>query len=162
MTSTDWAVARQPVTGAVAADLLRRYFFDVASSYYGRPATDSEVATALADEPSDDLVAPTGVFLVGAYRGTPSGCAGVRFGVAGFAELTRMFVAPAARRTGGAALLLAAAEATAMAHDAHTIRLDTRLDLTAARALYVRHGYREVPAYSTGAYAQCWYGKPLS
>jgi ribosomal protein S18 acetylase RimI-like enzyme len=72
-----------------------------------------------------------------------------------------MFVAPAARGTGGGGALLAAAERRAREQDAHTVRLDTRLDLTSARALYRRHGYQEIPAYSSGPYAQCWYGKDL-
>lgn len=154
-----WSVTRTPVHDPVAADLLRRYFFDVASSYYGRVATGDEVNSALAQDPSDDLVPPGGLFLVGRYHGVASGCVGLRFGPPGFAELTRMFVTPEVRGTGGGGTLLAAAEA--QAGDAHTIRLDTRLDLTEARRLYERHGYRPVPAFSDGPYAQCWYAKQL-
>jgi hypothetical protein len=38
------------------------------------------------------------------------------------------------------------------------MRLDTRLDLVEARALYVKHGFREIPAYCSGPYSQIWYG----
>lgn len=154
-----WSVTETPVHDPVAVDLLWRYIFDVASSYYGRVATGDEVRAALAEDPSDDLVPPRGLFLVGRYHGIASGCVGLRFGPAGFAELTRMFVIPEVRGTGGGTTLLAAAEARV--GDAHTIRLDTRLDLTAARTLYERHGYRPVPAFTHGPYAQCWYAKRL-
>jgi GNAT superfamily N-acetyltransferase len=155
-----WSVTRTSVHDPVSVDLLWHYFFDVASSYHGRTATDAELKQALAEDPSDDLVPPTGLFLVGRYHGVPSGCVGLRFGPPGFAELTRMFVAPEVRGTGGGTTLLAVAEAHA--GDAHTIRLDTRLDLTSARRLYESHGYVPVPAYSHGSYAQCWYAKRLA
>jgi GNAT superfamily N-acetyltransferase len=153
-----WTVTRIPVADPVAAGLLRRYFADVAGSWYGRPATAAEVDAALAEDPSDHLT----VFLAGYLAGEPLGCAGLSFPAPGLAELARMFVAPEARGTGGGPALLAAAERHAVEHGAHTIRLDTRLDLTAARRLYARHGYREVPAFTTGPYAQCWYAKELT
>ncbi|MFJ1539801.1 hypothetical protein ACIODS_14790 [Micromonospora chalcea] len=42
------------------------------------------------------------------------------------------------------------------------IRLDTRSDLVESRALYARHGYREIPAFTSGPYAQHWFEKSLS
>jgi GNAT superfamily N-acetyltransferase len=157
-----WSVAEHPVSDPTSVGLLRRYFFDVASSFHGRPASDAEVSEALADEPSDDLAAPTGVFLVARLDDAPSGCVGVRLGPPGLAELTRMFVVPEARGRGGGPTLLAAAEEWARRRDIHTIRLDTRLDLLSARRLYTAHGYREIPAYSRGPYAECWYAKEIA
>ncbi len=40
--------------------------------------------------------------------------------------------------------------------------LNTRLDLIEARALYLRSGYAEIPAYCTGPYIEIWYGKRLT
>ena len=91
----------------------------------------------------------------------PSGCAGLRLIGPGIAELTRMFVHPRARRTGGGHALLAAAEDAARDLGSHTMRLDTRADLIEARALYTAHGYAEIPAYSHGPYADHWYEKHL-
>jgi GNAT superfamily N-acetyltransferase len=156
-----WSVAPIPVGDPLVVDLLRRYFADVATSFYGRPATDDEVTAALIEDPSADLAPPTGLFLVARYADAPAGCVGLLFGPAGFAKLTRMFVVPAARGHGGAAALLAEAEERARLAGAHTMRLDTRLDLVPARTLYTKHGYRPIPAYSTGPFAQCWYGKDL-
>ncbi|HEX5401633.1 MAG TPA: GNAT family N-acetyltransferase [Pseudonocardiaceae bacterium] len=161
MTADGWTVARTLVHDPVVVDLLRRYFTDVASSFYGRPATDAEVTAALAEDPSDDLVPPGGAFFVAHYQDIPAGCVGLRFGAAGFAELTRMFVTPEARGRGGSAVLLAVAERHAKLGEAHTMRLETRLDLVAARRLYTKHGYRPIPAYSTGPFAECWYAKDL-
>ena len=39
------------------------------------------------------------------------------------------------------------------------MRLDTRLDLGEARALYLRQGWVEVPAFSDAFYAEVWYAK---
>lgn len=153
-----WTVAATPVADPVAAELLRGYFADVASSYWGRQATDAEVTRVLLDNPSDDVA----LFLVGRWSGVPAGCVGLRFDVPGFATLTRMFVTPAARGTGGGATLLAHAEEHARDLGAHTIRLDTRLDLTSARRLYETHGYQEVPAFSHGPYQEVWYAKELA
>jgi GNAT superfamily N-acetyltransferase len=149
-----WVIAPDP---AEMPHLLREYFHDVASSYYGRPVTEDEVDIALADDPSDDLVC----FLVGRYDGVPSGCVGFRLIGPGVAELSRMFVHRRARRTKGGHALLAAAEEAAMDLGAHTMRLDTRHDLIEARGLYVAHGYAEIEAYSHGPFAEHWYEKRL-
>lgn len=149
-----WVVSEEAVDGA---GLLREYFTDVASRYYGRPATEAEVDAALAEDPSDDLAC----FLVGRYDGAPAGCAGLRLIGPGVAELTRVFVRATARRTGGGHALLMAAEHAARRLGAHTMRLDTRRDLVEARALYAAHGYAEIEPYSSGPYADHWYEKGL-
>jgi GNAT superfamily N-acetyltransferase len=161
--TTAWSVTDTPVTDATAQDLLLRYMIDVSTSYHGRPPTDTELDTALAQHPHDDLVPPVGLFLVARHDGQPAGCVGVRFGPAGFAELKRMFVAPDARGLGGGQVLLAAAEKCARPHDVHTMRLDTRLDLVAARHLYTKHGYRQVAPFRTdNPYSECWYAKQIN
>ncbi len=149
-----WIIGPESVT---ASDLLRGYFTDVASRYYGRPATEDEVDAALAEDPSDDLAC----FLVGRYAGRPSGCAGLRILEPGVAELTRLWVHGRARRTGGGRALLEAAEDAARDLGAHTMRLDTRHDLVEARALYAAHGYAEIAPYSTGPYSDHWYERKL-
>jgi GNAT superfamily N-acetyltransferase len=149
-----WVITQEP---AGTANLLREYFADVASRYYGRPATEAEVDAALAEDPSDDLAC----FLVGRYDGVPSGCAGLRLIGPRTAELTRVFVHSRARRTGGGHALLAAAEDAALDLGVRVMRLDTRRDLVEARALYAAHGYAEIPAYSHGPYADHWYEKRL-
>lgn len=165
-TPAPWTVTPADVGSAEALALLREYYTDVANRYYrlhlGRDGTAEEIESGLADSPSDDLAGPTGAFLLGRHGGAPQACAGLRVIEAGTVELTRVFVRHEARGTGGGRHLLAAVDEAARAIGAERIVLDTRLDLVEARALYTRHGYREIPAYSSGPYAQIWYGKDLT
>jgi ribosomal protein S18 acetylase RimI-like enzyme len=134
---------------------------DVASRYWGRPATSAEVDRALRESPSDDLVLPTGSFVVAVLAGEPAGCGGVRFLPDGIAELTRVWVAPAMRRHGLGALIVTSLEERAVAEGRSRMRLDTRDDLTEARALYARLGYREVAPFNEDPYAEHWFEKAL-
>ncbi|MEU6339743.1 GNAT family N-acetyltransferase [Streptomyces sp. NPDC046977] len=157
-----WEISPLSVDDPVSRDLLWRYYDDIVSRYYGRPMTRKEIDDLLAEDTSDDLAGPTGAFFVGRYGGTPSGCAGVRLLAPGVAELRRVWVVPAARRTGGAALLVAAVERAAAEHlGARVIRLDTRPDLVEARALYARLGYQEIDDYNGDRYAGHWFEKAL-
>ncbi|WP_413799006.1 GNAT family N-acetyltransferase [Streptomyces iranensis] len=164
-TSPGWAVAARPVGDPVSAMLLREYLVDVADRYYQlheeRDSTPEEIGQALAEMPSDDLAPPQGVFLLAHHAGELAGCAGVRLMDARTAELKRVYVRPAKRGLGGGAALLAAVEAAAVGLGAGRIVLDTRLDLVEARGLYARHGYREVPAFTDGPYAEVWMAKQL-
>ncbi|WP_432252100.1 GNAT family N-acetyltransferase [Streptomyces sp. HNM1019] len=161
-----WTVAARPVGGPAPAMLLREYLVDVADRYYrlheGRDSTPEEIEQALAEMPSDDLAPPHGVFLLAHHDGEPAGCVGLRLlDDARTAELKRVYVRPAKRGLGGGAALLAAVEAAASGLGAARIVLDTRLDLVEARGLYARHGYREVPAFTDGPYAEVWMAKEL-
>ncbi|MFG1674451.1 GNAT family N-acetyltransferase [Micromonospora sp. NPDC049282] len=140
--------------------LLREYMSEMVRRWYGRPERPGEVDAALAEMPSDDLAPPTGLLVLARHHGRLAGCAGLRWQL-GWAELTRVYVRPAHRGAGGGAALLAAVEACAGDAGAGRIRLDTRSDLVEARGLYARHGYREIPAFNAGPYAQHWFEKSL-
>ncbi|MEU4774329.1 GNAT family N-acetyltransferase [Micromonospora sp. NPDC023644] len=161
MSATDWTTVPTGPDRPEAAALLEAYYEEIVRRYHDRPVRPGEVAAAMADDPSDDLAPPTGILLVAHRDGRPAGCAGLRYRP-GWAELTRVYVRPAHRGHGGGAALLAAVEERARAAGADRIRLDTRSDLVEARALYARHGYREIPAYNAGPYAQHWFEKVLS
>ncbi|MEU8183686.1 GNAT family N-acetyltransferase [Micromonospora sp. NPDC049044] len=66
------------------------------------------------------------------------------------------------KTVGGGAALLAAVERVARTAGEDRIRLDTRDDLVEARALYARHGYVEIPPYSSDRYAEHWFEKQLT
>ena len=140
---------------------LRAYFTDVASRYYGRPATEEEIAAAVRAEPSDDLTPPGGLLLVASEGNSVLGCAGLRLLPGRIGEVTRVFVMPAARRRGLGSRLLDHLEAHARYHGVATLRLDTRDNLVEARRLYARHGYAEVRPFSQGPYADHWFEKDL-
>ncbi|WP_367129859.1 GNAT family N-acetyltransferase [Saccharothrix sp. HUAS TT1] len=154
---SSWSVQPERLDSPVAAAIVRTYLADIIGRYYGRPATRAEIDLAIAEDPTDDLAR----FFVGRWGGEVRGCVGFRLVAPRTAELKRVFVAPAARGTGGGAALLAAVEEAAVSLGVAAIRLDTRTDLVEARALYARHGYREVPAFSDDRYAEHWLEKRL-
>jgi ribosomal protein S18 acetylase RimI-like enzyme len=156
------AIAVTSPAAAEARQILRAYFSDVASRYYGRPATEDEIAAAMREDPSDDLAPPRGLLLLAQEKQDVLGCAGLRLLPGRVAEVTRVFVVPAARRRGLGSQLLDCLEQHARQHRISTLRLDTRRDLTEARRLYARHGYREVAPFSSGPYADHWFEKTLS
>ncbi|KAF0649257.1 hypothetical protein K701_14210 [Streptomyces fradiae ATCC 10745 = DSM 40063] len=156
-----WDIRPERYDTPDATALRRAYYGDVAGRYWRRPATPEEIDEGLAGDGVEALEPPTGRFLVGRYGGEPAACGGVLLLDAERAELTRVFVRHALRGRGGAALLLAALEEAAVELGARRMVLNTRLDLVEARALYTRHGYREIPAYCEGPYMEVWYGKEL-
>lgn len=154
---TSWNVQPVPVDSPPAAAVIRTYLSDIIARYYGRPATPAEVDQAISDDPTDDLVR----FFIAYRGGAARGCAGFRMANPKTAELKRMFVDPVVRGTGGGAVLLEAVERAAVSLGATAIRLDTRADLVEARALYARHGYREVAPFNDDRYADHWFEKQL-
>ncbi|MGW5850644.1 GNAT family N-acetyltransferase [Streptomyces sp. NPDC055254] len=155
-------MAAEPFTTRDATRLRRAYYAEVAGRYWKRAVTEAEIDQGLLDFPDDALVRPTGRFLVGRLGGEPLACGGIRLLDPATAELTRVYVDPRARGTGGGAALLTALEEEGRALGAERVRLDTRSDLVEARALYARHGYAEIPAYSSGPYAEHWFEKRLA
>jgi GNAT superfamily N-acetyltransferase len=146
---------------AEGREVLTAYYHDIVSRYHGREATADEVSAAMRAEPSDGLCPPRGLLLAARRAGTVLGCAGLHLLPAGVGEVTRVFVMPDARRHGIGARLLRAVEEAARERALLMLRLDTRHDLTEAQQLYERNGYREVPAFSDGRFADRWYAKSL-
>lgn len=141
--------------------ILRTYMAEVASRFWGSAATSEDVDEVLLEDPSDDLVPPTGMFLLARDASGPVGCVAVRRLDDGDCELKRMYVDPAARGRGIGRGLVAAAERTALEFGATTLKMDTRADLVEARTLYTSCGFSEIPAYNDAWYADHWYAKRL-
>lgn len=137
--------------------MIRDYLGYVASRFYGRPATSTEVDAAPAAEPAADLA----VFLLARDGDKVTGCVGLRLLDPRIAELTKLFVYPAARGHGGGSRLLSAAERTARELGAVVMRLNTRSDLVEAKALYTAHEYVEVEPYTNGPYVDHCFEKSL-
>ncbi|AWW42936.1 GNAT family N-acetyltransferase [Streptomyces cadmiisoli] len=155
-------MAPEPFDSVNASNLRRDYYDEVASRYWRRPATSDEIDRGLAGDGAELLAPPTGQFVVGHYGEEAAACGGLLMLDAERAELTRVYVRPAFRGRNGAGLLLELLENEARTLGACQMVLNTRLDLIEARALYVRHGYAEIPAYCTGPYMEVWYGKGLA
>jgi GNAT superfamily N-acetyltransferase len=107
----------------------------------------------------DELVPPAGMLLLARFDGRAVGCGALKVGPRGIGEIKRMWVDPSARGLGIAQRLLDAIEVQAVAFDLTTLRLDTNRALVEARALYLRNGYREIPAYNRNPYAHHWFEK---
>ncbi|MDI3419911.1 GNAT family N-acetyltransferase [Streptomyces luteolus] len=162
---TSWTVRPEPYDSATAAALWRAYYTEVSDRWYvretGRGTPPDELQRGVAAESGSDLAPPSGTLLVGWYGEVPGASAGLRLLGSGRAELKRVYVDGALRGSGGGTALMTAAEEAARDFGARELVLDTRLDLVEARALYTRHGFREIPAYASGPCSEIWYGKQL-
>ena len=94
---------------------------------------------------------PAGLFLVAEVDGVPAGCGAWRVHGTGVVEVKRVYVEPALRRRGLAALLMAELERTAAAAGHRAVVLNSGSRQPEALALYARRGYGPVPGY--GVYA---------
>lgn len=162
---TDTAALRMHVVEPdedLARRALRTYIDDVASRWYGRPATRAEVDAALAQHSIEHLLPPHGLLVVLSQDQNAVGCAGLRFVGAGLGEVTRLHVHESYRGQGLGRRLMLRVEELARDHQVQTLRLDTRTDLVEARSLYQALGYVDVPAFNEGPYAQHWLSKTLS
>lgn len=100
--------------------------------------------------PPRDIVGERAVFLVASLGGEAIGCGAVRplpGGPADFAEIKRMYVAPAARRGGVARAILCALEEWARARGYRAARLETGSRQPGAVHLYETTGYFPIPCY---------------
>jgi GNAT superfamily N-acetyltransferase len=150
-----WTVCAEPVDSPDAV-ALRDYFAELTVRYFHRETTEQEIDETLEEFPSTGLA----LFLVLRAGAVPAGCLGLH----PTGELTRIYVAPQFRRTGGARALLAAAESCARSQGATRLFLDTRTDLVEAHALYASCGFVEIPPATTtpGPFRDHWFEKPLT
>jgi GNAT superfamily N-acetyltransferase len=95
----------------------------------------------------DEFLPPTGALLLLVAGGeTLAGGALRRLGD-GVGEVKRMWTAPAHRRRGHGARILAALERRAASYGYRRLRLETASLQTAAIELYLAAGYRKIPPY---------------
>ncbi|WP_327716827.1 GNAT family N-acetyltransferase [Streptomyces sp. NBC_00490] len=162
---TSWTVAPEPYDSPVASALWRAYYTEVSDRYYllheGRRTEPAELEREVTGADWSALTPPKGRLLVARYDGEPAGTAGVRLLDADTAELKRVYVREELRGKGGGPVLVRAAEDTARELGAARMILDTRDDLTEARALYARLGYEETEPYNDDPYAEHWFAKGL-
>jgi GNAT superfamily N-acetyltransferase len=139
----------------VAQHLIERVQQEYVVRYGGRDAASVDPA---------EFSPPLGLFLVAEVDGAAAGCGGWRAHGDGVAELKRMYVEPAFRRLGIAALVLAELERTAAAAGHRHLLLNSGDRQPEALALYARAGYTAVAGY--GLYADepgaVFLGKDLS
>ena len=136
---------------------LSRYFEELQQRF----DTGFDPAASVSANP-EELVPPSGYFLIARIDGAAVACGALKVQGQGFGELKRMWVAPQVRGRGIARQLLAALEARAVAAGVRVLRLDTSRHLPEAHALYIKNGYVEIPAYNDNPYADHWFEKRVS
>lgn len=92
------------------------------------------------------LFQPGVLFFMARLDGDPVGCGGIA-SEAGFAEVKRMYVRPAARGRGVAGAILARLEAEARARGVRRLTLETGDVQQAAIRFYVRSGFTRCAAF---------------
>jgi DNA-binding MarR family transcriptional regulator/GNAT superfamily N-acetyltransferase len=150
------AVTIEPAdpAGGEARSCLQAYFDELSQRF----EQSFDPALGPSAEP-ESLVPPAGLFLLARLDGAPVGCGAIKIMDAGFGEIKRMWVAPAARGLGIAQRLLEALQKHAVSTGLDVLRLDTNRNLTEARTLYANNGFVEIAAYNDNPYAHHWFEK---
>lgn len=123
----------QPLLDALEAEYLSEYGPYVAADLHAYDGAE--------------FTPPTGALLLATEGGETVAGGALRRCGDGIGEIKRMWTAPEHRRRGHAARILAALERRAIAYGYHSVRLETASLQTAAIALYIAKGYRQIPAY---------------
>jgi len=142
--------------GEEARACLLRYFGELQQRF----DSGFDPAASVSANP-EELVPPSGWFLLARLDGVAAGCGALKVLGGGVGELKRMWVAPGVRGLGIARRLLAALEEQAHGAGLALLRLDTSRHLPEAHALYVCSGYVEIAAYNDNPYADHWFEKRL-
>ena len=141
--------------GAAASDLLAAFESEIGSLYPGWHPGVGPTAN------SDEFAPPSGRFVVAYANGRPVGCGGVKRLDDRCAEIKRLYVAPGARRSGVARLILRRLEHLAGESGHAVVRLDTGDRQPGALALFLAAGYRHIADYNDNPFASHWLEKRL-
>lgn len=113
------------------------------------------------DPDAKDMRRPRGSFLVAMSDTLPIGCVGLKGTDHGYAEIKRLWVAPAARGLRLGRRLMDAAEAAARELGITLLRLDTNSALPEAGRLYRTTGWTEIPRFNDDPYPDLFFEKRL-
>ncbi|MBR1129063.1 bifunctional helix-turn-helix transcriptional regulator/GNAT family N-acetyltransferase [Bradyrhizobium iriomotense] len=113
------------------------------------------------DPDAKDMRRPRGTFIVAMSDTLPIGCVGLKGTDHGYAEIKRLWVAPAARGLRLGRRLMDATEAAARELGVALLRLDTNSALPEAAQLYRNTGWREIPRFNDDPYPDLFFEKRL-
>jgi GNAT superfamily N-acetyltransferase len=137
------------------SDLLREMIAHLNEVYPDRARNPGSVTHP------EEMVAPTGVFLVGYEDARPVACGGLRRLDDDVAEIKRMYVSPPARSRGVGRALLVALEDAGREIGYERVRLDSGPEQVHGQALFAAAGYSEIPKYNANHIANYWAEKRL-
>ena len=113
------------------------------------------------DPDAKDMRRPRGTFIVAMSDTLPIGCVGLKGTDHGYAEVKRLWVAPAARGLRLDRRLMDATEDAARGLGITLLRLDTNSALPEAGQLYRSTGWREIPRFNDDPYPDLFFEKRL-
>lgn len=113
------------------------------------------------DPDAKDMRRPRGTFIVATSDTLPIGCVGLKGTNHGYAEIKRLWVAPAARGLRLGRRLMDATEDAARELGIALLRLDTNSALPEAGQLYRSTGWREIARFNDDPYPDLFFEKPL-
>jgi DNA-binding MarR family transcriptional regulator/GNAT superfamily N-acetyltransferase len=113
------------------------------------------------DPDAKDMRRPRGTFIVAMSDTLPIGCVGLKGTDHGYAEIKRLWVAPAARGLRLGRRLMDMTEDVARGLGIKLLRLDTNSALAEAGQLYRRSGWSEIPRFNDDPYPDLFFEKRL-
>jgi GNAT superfamily N-acetyltransferase len=113
------------------------------------------------DPDAKDMRRPRGTFIVAMSDTLPIGCVGLKGTDHGYAEIKRLWVAPAARGLRLGRRLMDVTEDAARGLGIKLLRLDTNSALAEAGQLYRRSGWSEIPRFNEDPYPDLFFEKRL-
>jgi putative acetyltransferase len=137
---TEIAIAPEPLSSPVAADLIARLDAELTERY---PNPDDNFFELTTEQVGEDH----GVFLVARAAATPVGCAALRRLDGHTGEVKRMYVAPSTRGAGVGRRLLDELERHARRLGLRRLVLETGERQPEAIRLYERAGFTRIPRF---------------
>ncbi|MET3969324.1 bifunctional helix-turn-helix transcriptional regulator/GNAT family N-acetyltransferase [Bradyrhizobium sp. S3.5.5] len=135
---------------------LREYYSEL-----GRRFKQGFDVSLSRDPDAKDMRRPRGTFIVAMSDTLPIGCVGLKGTDHGYAEIKRLWVAPAARGLRLGRRLMDAAENAARDLGITLLRLDTNSALAEAGQLYRTTGWREIPRFNDDPYPDLFFEKHI-
>ena len=148
-----------PATAGDAIEAVRELLLEyeaslrVDFSYHG--------AGARHDNLPGEYSPPSGALFLATMAGAPAGCVALRRLRQGICEMKHLYVRPTYRAHGLGAALVGAVIRHARALDYRELWLDSLPTMHRAHHLYVKLGFREIPAYGQAAPGSHFYGLRL-
>lgn len=149
-------IERRDPRGKEARYCLGEYYGELSRRFKG----GFEVSLSR-DPEAADMMPPRGAFFVAMSDGLPLGCVGLKGDDSEFAEVKRLWVAPAARGLGLGRQLMDTVETAARNNSVKILRLDTNSALSEASRLYLATGWTAIDRFNDDPYPDLFFEKRL-